>query len=59
MVLFDEWFEWLGVLGLCSVCSTVGQPLCRSICLHDCLVVNRTSKSIIYIYTFTARLPGC
>ena len=19
MVLFDEWFEWLGVLGLCSV----------------------------------------
>ena len=31
------------VLVLCSV------YLCRSICLHDCVVVNGTSKSIINI----------
>ena len=41
----------VGVLGLC-VCSSAGRPLCRSICLHDCLVVNGTSKSIINILSW-------
>ena len=36
MVLFDEWFEWLVTESWASVVVY----LCRSICLHDCLVVN-------------------
>ena len=44
MVLFDEWFEWLVTESWASV-----MYYCRSICLHDCLVVNGTSKFIIYI----------
>ena len=44
MVLFDEWFEWLGVLGLCSVPLKDDTPVC-----HDCLMVNGISKFIINI----------
>ena len=44
MVLFGEWFELLATESAGSVVY-----LCRSICLPDCLVVNGTSKSIIYI----------
>ena len=43
MVLFDEWFEWLGVLGLCSVPLQDDTPVC-----NDGLV-NGTSKFIINI----------
>ena len=39
----------VGVLGLCLVCQSAVQYLCRSISLHDCLVVNATSKFIINI----------
>ena len=50
MVLFDEWFEWLVTQSWGSVVH-----VCRTICLHDCLVVNRTSTSIIY----TPSRHGC
>ena len=43
MVLFDEWFEWLGVLGLCSVPVHDDTPVC-----HDYLV-NGTGTFIINI----------
>ena len=50
MVLFDEWFEWLGVLGLWSVfvCKTTTLQDDTPVC-HDCLVVNGTSTFIINI----------
>ena len=54
MVLFDDWFEWFVTESWASVVY-----YCRSIRLPECLVVNGTSKFIIYIYTFTARLLGC
>ena len=55
MVLFDEWLEWLVTESWASVVY-----LCGTICLHDCLVVNGISTSMIYfVYTFTVRLLGC
>ena len=54
MVLFDEWFEWLVTESWASVVY-----LCRSICLHDCFVVNGRSTYVYNKYTFTARLLGC
>ena len=44
MVLFDELFKWLMTESWASVVY-----LCRSIYLHDCLVMNGTSTSIINI----------
>ena len=50
MVLFDEWFEWVGVLWASGVfdCRTTPLQDDTPVC-HDCLVVNGISKFIINI----------
>ena len=58
MVLFNEWFEWLGVLGLWSVRLqddlTAGRHACMS-----WLLGGEWNKHVYNKYTFTARLLGC
>ena len=44
LVLFDE-CELLSLLRFVALeCSTAGRYLCRSISLHDCLVVNEQAR---------------